>query len=82
MRQFEFETDCLFFGKEASARVEKNKSDKIWREIYEVRTIEMGDRVITRVLERGDEWGDVLARAKSITDLVGSRSLVSQTAWG
>ena len=82
MRQFEFETDCLFFGKEASARVEKNKSDKIWREIYEVRTIEMGDRVITRVLERGDEWGDVLARAKSSTDLVGSRSLVSQTAWG
>ena len=58
MRQFEFETDCLFFGKEASARVEKNKGPKFRREIYEVKTIEMRDRAIASTFEREDESGD------------------------
>ena len=75
MRQLEFKMDFVFCDEEASPRVETNKVAKFWREIYEVKTIEMRDRVIARALERGDEWGDaVLARAQSVTDLVAAEA--------
>ena len=75
IREFDFKTDCFFCGEEASSRIEKNKGVKNRRSIYEVRTIEMRDNVISRALERGDEWGEVvLARASSVIDFVAAEA--------
>ena len=75
MQEFEFKTDCFFCGEEASERIEKRKKAKFRREIYEVRTIELREKVIARAVERGDEWGEIVqARAKSVIDFVAAEA--------
>ena len=76
MRQFEFKTDCSFYGEEVSTEIEKKKDAKFRQDVYEVRTTEMRDRVTAQALEKRDAQDVVaLARAKNVVDLVAAEAL-------